>query len=90
MPMRALSSHRRRSLAWCTIRPRRPHAGHRQPFLYGVTATCNSCSRSLSQVLVTFKFFRRRIWLSNFMLLTGFSSFVSTQFSTRNEARVSV
>ena len=76
--MRARSSHRRSSVVWCTIRPRRPHSGQRQPFLYGLTARWSSLSRCMNRKSVIFRLFRRRIVHSNFRLLTGFSSFLST------------
>ncbi len=58
--------------------PCRPHSGQQQPFLYGLTARCNSLSRFSNQNWVIFRSFRRKILLSNFRLLTGFSSFLST------------
>ena len=88
MSMSVRSSQRRNSVVRHTIRPRRPHAGQRQPFLYGLTARCNSLLRFLNQKSVIFIPFRRSILYSNFRLLTGFSSFLLTSIYRGNEACV--
>jgi len=83
IPMSVISSHRRNSVAWCTIRPRRPHSWQREPFLKGLTARCSSLFRFLNQNRVIFIPFMRSIPRSNFRLLAGFFLPVDTNLQRK-------